>query len=578
MVNNIFKTRSSSKTFTEEIKIIYLYRYFSLIVTSLFYLFNGYEGSLYRKIIVVTCLCLSSIILNQLYIKNQSMKKIIKILILIETLGNTLLLIPTGGLDSPYIWYSLNTVLISIFYLNIYYCSMNLFLYLIISSTISFVIFNTNEKNIIQIFFKNSNLILSFILIIVATQLLSTLTKQLKKESINLNLLYNELKISKDRTKESLEHILALYQTVHYFINQKHKDRLINTITHYTREITKTDFSFFSMKFPGGQWEIIINGKAPKNFNHNLSKELNKQWKEHRDRNKLITFWIENKKYLSIIIKYSYKEYGILGVEVNVSEQGVLYKDIIDELRFLSELSSIVLERMHLEELNEHLVITEEQNRIANEIHDNISQKLFTLSCATHNLKYKLKQLPLQGIENELTSINEGLNNTMKELRETIYGLSSTKKGINTFKQDITNYINDTSKFHGISIALGMKGNEELISREIKKAFYRIISEAIGNAINHGKCSFIEIGLNITKVYTELKIIDNGIGFSLKDKIEYKELGLGIENMHNLVNYFNGKITINSELQIGTIINILLPNQVLSNKNQGKVYESINCR
>lgn len=578
MVNNILKNRSPSKIFTEEIKIIYFYRYFSLIVTSLFYLLNGYEGSLYRKIIVVTCLSLSSIILNQLYIKNQAMKKVMKILIIMETLGNTLLLIPTGGLGSPYIWYSLNTVLISVFYLNIYYCSVNLLLYLIISSTISFVIFNTDERSIIQIFFKNSNLILSFILITVATQLLSTLTKQLKKESINLNLLNNELKVSKDRVKESMEHILALYQAVHYFINQKHKDKLINIITQYTREITKTDFSFFCLKSPKGQWEVVIDGEAPKNFKHNLVKELNKQWREDRDRNKIITFWVENKKYLSIIIKYSYKQYGILGIEVNVSELGVLYKDIMDELSFLSELSSIVLERMHLEELNEHLLITEEQNRIANEIHDNISQKLFSLSCATHNLKYKLKQLPLQGIENELGTINECLNNTMKELRETVYGLSSRKKGISMFKQDITNYINDTSKFHGISIAFNMKGNEELIPRELKRALYRIICEATGNAINHGKCTIIEISLNITKVYTELKIIDNGIGFSLKGKMKNKELGLGIENMHNLVSYLNGKITIDSKLEIGTIINIILPNQVLSNKNQGKVYESINCR
>ena len=118
---------------------------------------------------------------------------------------------------------------------------------------------------------------------------------------------------------------------------------------------------------------------------------------------------------------------------------------------------------------------------------------------------------------------------------------------------------------------LDIKGNQELMSCDLKKALYRIICEGTGNALRHGKCDEVEITIDIKNQYTELIITDNGIGFNLKNKINNKEIGLGIKNMFNLVNSLNGETKIDSKLEIGTTINILLPNNKLTNKEQGAV-------
>ncbi|MBZ9689206.1 histidine kinase [Clostridium estertheticum] len=571
MINKGLDKKFTIKTLNGELKIIYLYRYFSLVLTSLFYLASDFQVALEHKLIVVVCLSISAIILNHLYVNNQNMKNVIKMLIIIEIIGNIMILIPTGGLKSPYIWYSLNTVLISIYFLNIYYCTANILSYLIFSTAISFAIFNKEEKSIFEMVINNSNLILSLILITVLAQLLSTLTKKLNKESKKLNLLNDGLIVSNERTKESIEHIMSLYQAMHSFINQSDKSKLIKIITYYTKEITKSNLTFFCTLSNKEELEVDVNGELTESYKDDLLKEIKKQWGNLSNTNKAINFYINNFKFAAVIVKYSHKQYGVLGIEINDNEDRVIYKDNIDQLRFLSELSAMVFEKLHLEEINNHLLIAEEQNRIANEIHDSVSQRLFSISCATHTLKGKLNLITEEKLEIQLNIINDSLNKAMKELRETIYGLSSRKGGGNTFQQDITNYINDISKLNNAIISFNISGNQDLMNCDLKKALYRIICEGTGNALHHGKCDEVEITLNIKDQYTELMIIDNGIGFDLKNKIDNKEIGLGIKNMLNLVKYLNGEINIDSKFKIGTSIKVMLPNFILINKEQGEV-------
>ena len=57
--------------------------------------------------------------LQRRYIGNT---KILKAIVLTETIGLTVLLIPTGGISSPFIWYALNPVLVAASFLTPLFC------------------------------------------------------------------------------------------------------------------------------------------------------------------------------------------------------------------------------------------------------------------------------------------------------------------------------------------------------------------------------------------------------------------------------------------------------------------------
>ncbi|MGB4440367.1 MAG: ATP-binding protein, partial [Sedimentibacter sp.] len=306
-----------------------------------------------------------------------------------------------------------------------------------------------------------------------------------------------------------------------------------------------------------------------KTTEEHILKELNKILQS----NVPLEICILNSKFLIISVCSSYATYGVLGMEANKNKESIIYRNNAYQLQFLSELISNAFERLILEEINDSLLIAEEQNRIANEIHDSVLQKLFSMSCGMYSLIKNSNNYTINEITDELNHFREIIDSTMKELREKIYGLSWKKSVSSSFNQDIKRYIDDIKRLNHINIPFSILGNIEIITTEQKKALYRMICEGIGNAVRHGKAKNIELKLIISSESTKLSIIDDGIGFDFKKVMEDSTKGLGIQNLHQMTELLHGEINIESKLISGTKIEIILPN-VTKGELQ---YEYTNC-
>lgn len=83
---------------------------------------------------------------------------------------------------------------------------------------------------------------------------------------------------------------------------------------------------------------------------------------------------------------------------------------------------------------------------------------------------------------------------------------------------------------------------------------YRIVQELLTNAIKHGKAKKILVQL-IQELDTILITVDdNGKGFDLRDLSNAE--GIGLKNIRNRVNFLKGKLSIASDPQNGTSVNI----------------------
>ncbi|NMA66052.1 MAG: hypothetical protein GX957_07400, partial [Clostridiaceae bacterium] len=331
----------------------------------------------------------------------------------------------------------------------------------------------------------------------------------------------------------------------------------------------------FYLKNEEGKKELILDQNNAEDDKDIFKEKLEKSVEDITNKS-LFSLEIDKRSFVVVPVFCQCQVHGYLGAEDKTSDNAVEGMKIADQLRFLSELTTISLEKFLLEKVNRDLVINEEQNRIANEIHDGVLQKLFAISCGVFGIKKNAAYLDTKKITDELTAIQESINDAMGDLRSTIYGYSWKKNGVNNFLNDIYKLIDRTKNFHGININFETKGNLELISAEYKKAFYRILSEGIGNAIRHGKASSMSIQLNIYKEDVFLKIHDDGIGFNPDVLKETKKQGLGIRNMKTLTESLNGDLQILSEEGKGTSINIEIPVKLQSHKEE--FYESVGCR
>jgi len=566
----VLATEVSVKWFTflrnrlEESRILLLYRYISLFITSTFYFLNNLEHSVIKKIFIISCLTISAIILSYLYLIFEKSTKNIKLLLFIETIGNSILLIPSGGVNSPFIWYTLNTILICSIFLKKRYCWLNLLIYLLSSNIMEYFV-SGKELDILKFISNESNLILSFLLITAAVQVWSIFVKKTRDKSRKLEEANAQLELANSMNIEFMDHIMALYQSVNLLTNQGNKEGLIKLLFQYTKKVTKSKTVFY-YDISSEQNRICLDGNSEliKPLEECISKDLKKiiEYKAPLEINVL------NREFKIMLVKSTYKDYGILGFELADSRESILYKNNIHQLQFLSELLSIAFERFYLEEINERLLITEEQNRIANEIHDSVLQRLFSMSCGIFSLMKKLDEYSLEEIEKELDLIRKATNTVMKELRAKIYGYSWKKSGSSSFAMDIKKYIDDIKKLSNVIIPFSIAGSDELLSCNQKKAIYRMICEGIGNAVRHGEAKVIEVCLAINQRDTTLVIIDNGKGFDLNKVRASNTRGLGLENLYQITESLQGKIKIESKLGSGTKIEVIVPNSALIDKGK----------
>lgn len=543
----------------EETKILFIYRYVSLITTSIFYFVNEIEHTKDKKIFIIFCLSIAAIILSYLYIIYENSKKNIKILLLIETISNCVLLIPSGGLNSPFIWYTLNTILISSLFLKRGYIWINIILYILLSVSISQFTYNY-DLNILDFLRDQSNLVLSFIMIIASIHLISIYINRTKQKNKRLEELNAELKTANYMIIESFDHIKALYQSLSIFSNQGNVEGLINILFEHIKNITKTDAVFF-YDMRDEEYEML--SRDLKQDIKLIENDITSNLKEILESKNPGELSIEDGRYVIVPVGDNYPYYGVLGFEATNAKEGLVYQNNLQQIQFLSDLISIALERIDIEEINDRLLISEEQNRIANEIHDSVLQRLFGMSCGVFSLIKRLDNCSSAEIVEELNQFRETTDTVMKEIREKIYGLSWKKSGQSSFIKDIKKYIEDIKRFNNINIPFTIVGNIELLTNNQKKALYRIICEALGNAVRHGKAENIEVSLHINIEFVNLNIKDDGIGFDTSLVDSKKSKGLGIQNMLQLAESLRGDIGIQSNVGSGTMIDLTLPTNTL---------------
>ncbi|SHJ12508.1 Histidine kinase-, DNA gyrase B-, and HSP90-like ATPase [Clostridium amylolyticum] len=555
MLNGFIDKICEVKRLDKESTLIYIYRYFSLIICNIFYLISDLGKSFKIKLFVVASMTLASIIMNNLFAKNRDSQGMMKVLTSLDILGNILILIPTGGLNSPYIWYSFNTVLITSSFLNICYTTFIITSYIILSSEIYSYITFEKFSSMLDILKKNHNFILAYLLITGAGYELFTLLKQLNVERENLLVMNKELNAANSKIKESIDHMLALYKTVNYLNHQSNIKSISKVIIEYSQKIIKSENVFLFLIMDNNSQFFDFSGNEE--WKDEILKYIQNNLLIKDNTKKVSSFNLQGKKFICSIINTSQNQFGFLGFQVDSIENNKEYRQNLLQGNFLSELCTLVLEKMNLEKINNHLIISEEKNRIANDIHDGVCQKLFSISCSVQTLKKKLSP-GNEGLREDIDIIKELLSTSIKELRETIYGLSWNKFAEDVFMVDLKEYINNVSRICNIDIQFITRGNDEFLDVNSKIAIYRIITETVSNAMRHGKANKVIIELEMLKKITYLTIKDDGEGFQVQSTLDASRKGLGLNNVFQMVNSLNGSVNIESQ-EKGTTIKVIIP-------------------
>lgn len=218
-------------------------------------------------------------------------------------------------------------------------------------------------------------------------------------------------------------------------------------------------------------------------------------------------------------------------------------------VRLVADQIGVSIERAYLREKSEHAVLIEERNRLAGNLHDSVTQSLYSvalLSKASQNLAV-MKQW--DDLEDQLETIREVTEQALKEMRLLVYELLPDSFEEYDLIELLENRISSVENRSGISAQLFVEGDMGLSSKE-QLDVYRIIQEALNNSLKHSLGDSINIFIRCNKDEYIFEVIDNGQGFDI-DKVNK---GIGLNSMQERANHLDGKLSILSEYGEGTTV------------------------
>lgn len=378
------------------------------------------------------------------------------------------------------------------------------------------------------------------------------------------------------QTELTLHHLSSLYEAVETISSVEDQKTIVDIFAAYAKSLTGCEKVIYWLENQGeitsaskDNYIYSVKGKRTIFPEDSWLPILLDSWSEIRSDNKILIKKIDDAaegvsgNLICIPVVSGVRSLGLLAaLQHNLMTPT---EEIINTLTVLAKLSAIVVERNKSEIFADKLLVVEEQNRIANEIHDTVSQNLFSIVYGIDSLMRKSKGMPDLFTEN-LNTIRDIASKTAKEIRILIYRLSPRYDDSNTFIDEITTYLKGVASLYQIKVNFNPVGKIEFLNPSICKGFYRIIKEATANAIRHGQCTEITVDLDIEPFRSHLVIIDNGKGFNTslfydKDK---KHSSLGLVNMHEIVSSLQGTISIQSKPGNGTTIKCDVPTSPVS--------------
>lgn len=215
-------------------------------------------------------------------------------------------------------------------------------------------------------------------------------------------------------------------------------------------------------------------------------------------------------------------------------------------------------------ELKDALLKIETQNRlqeqrlqISRDLHDNIGAQLTFIISSVDSLKYAFADGNPK-LEDKLNNISSFTKETIYELRDTIWAMNKEAITIEDLKTRISNFIDNAQlSLNGIQFNFNFntKSFQSFSSRDGMN-IYRLIQEAVNNAIKHAKASQIDVSLTESENEINVIISDNGKGFDLATA----EIGNGLNTMKKRASELKGDFNIETN-ESGTKIHLSLPNQ-----------------
>jgi signal transduction histidine kinase len=231
-----------------------------------------------------------------------------------------------------------------------------------------------------------------------------------------------------------------------------------------------------------------------------------------------------------------------------------------DEDRRLIEMlaahAAVAIENARLLERSRELSIVEERNRLARELHDSVSQKLFGLVLTAEAAGTLLDRDP-QAAAEQVTRLGDLAQEALGELRGLIFELRPASLEDEGLAATLRKQVDMLERVHGREIELRIAGAAHC-APEKEGEVLRVAQEALNNALRHAQAERIELRMEARDGRLIVTVADDGVGFDPADR-RLRSQRLGLTSMEERARALGGSLAVVSAPGDGTTVTLEVP-------------------
>ncbi|ADD43403.1 GAF domain-containing sensor histidine kinase [Stackebrandtia nassauensis] len=215
--------------------------------------------------------------------------------------------------------------------------------------------------------------------------------------------------------------------------------------------------------------------------------------------------------------------------------------------------AAIALANARLYEQAHELSVVQERTRLARELHDAVSQKLFSLRLAASSAR-ALAASDADAALSQLEKVESLAAEAARELREVIVELRPADLDVHGLAGTVRKHLRLVERLHAVRTEFTVHGDPG-VPAGAELEVLRVIQEAVHNAVRHSHADLVRVTLCGGPEFLA-EISDDGSGF---DPGADNGGGLGIESMRERVAGVGGRLDIDASIGGGTTVRLAVP-------------------
>ena len=242
------------------------------------------------------------------------------------------------------------------------------------------------------------------------------------------------------------------------------------------------------------------------------------------------------------------------------AEAGYYTERQAELIKAIASQASVAVENSRLLAQAHNTARLEERQRLARELHDSVTQALFSTNLIARSLELLLEREGTYspGVMDKITDLRELTQGALAEMRALIFELRPGALEEEGLMEALRKHAAGIEGRQELVVDIKDNGDRQLprLKPAAEKALYRIAQEALHNVVKHARATRVDLSIGCKGDFVTMQVTDNGIGFN-PDEVGAGHMGLG--TMGQRAATLLGEYLVSSRPGEGTSVTVRVP-------------------